>query len=156
MGPRFRFHESFMCAGGEPGEDTCVKDGGGPLVCPSERDSDYYVQAGITAWGIGCGDKDVPGAYASVNHALCFIKRATQCVHGDKYKEYYDVGSCVSFIDDEITKVDRELQRLESTVRSDGTYPSSKIARRVNFLRNAIAKAEEMEASCDLNPRSNN
>ena len=78
-----------------------------------------------------------------------------QSVHGDKYKEYYDVGSCVSFIDDEITKVDRELQRLERTLRSHGTYPSSKTARRVYFLRNAIAKAEEMEAFCNMNPRSN-
>lgn len=26
----------------------------------------YYYQAGIVAWGISCGDENVPGVYASV------------------------------------------------------------------------------------------
>lgn len=32
LGPRFQLHESFMCAGGEKGKDTCKGDGGSPLV----------------------------------------------------------------------------------------------------------------------------
>merc|ERR1712146_57899 len=30
--------------------------GGSPLVCPSQYDPNTYVQAGIVAWGIGCGE----------------------------------------------------------------------------------------------------
>ncbi|KAI8427068.1 hypothetical protein MSG28_014707 [Choristoneura fumiferana] len=65
LGVHFRLHSSFMCAGGEPGRDTCRGDGGSPLVCPAEYDKDRYVQYGIVAWGIGCGDK-TPGVYVDV------------------------------------------------------------------------------------------
>jgi len=63
LGKDFQLHESFMCAGGEAGKDACKGDGGGPLVC--EFQGSYRV-AGIVAWGIGCGQKDVPGVYVNV------------------------------------------------------------------------------------------
>ena len=44
LGPDFRLRESFMCAGGEEGVDTCTGDGGGPLICPRTDDSETYVQ----------------------------------------------------------------------------------------------------------------
>jgi secreted trypsin-like serine protease len=66
LGRRFILHESFMCAGGEEGRDTCRGDGGSPLVCPVDGVPDKYYQAGIVAWGVGCGQKDVPGVYANV------------------------------------------------------------------------------------------
>ena len=47
-------------------------------------------QAGITAWGIGCGEENVPGVYASMAEATCFIDWATKCKHGDKYNNDYD------------------------------------------------------------------
>ena len=59
----FELHESFICAGGEKGKDTCKGDGGSPLVCNM---NDQYFQAGIVAWGIGCGEIDVPGVYVNV------------------------------------------------------------------------------------------
>lgn len=31
LGRHFILHQSFICAGGEPGKDTCRGDGGGPL-----------------------------------------------------------------------------------------------------------------------------
>lgn len=46
LGKRFRLHDSFLCAGGEEGVDTCKGDGGSPLVCPSKYDPDTFVQAG--------------------------------------------------------------------------------------------------------------
>ncbi|XP_048485903.1 phenoloxidase-activating factor 2 isoform X2 [Plutella xylostella] len=63
LGPRFTLHRSFVCAGGEEGRDTCQGDGGAPLACPV---GDRYRLAGLVAWGIGCGQKDVPAVYANV------------------------------------------------------------------------------------------
>merc|ERR1712029_612493 len=54
LGQKFKLHDSFMCAGGIAGKDTCKGDGGSPLVCPSKYDPNTYIQAGIVAWGIGC------------------------------------------------------------------------------------------------------
>merc|ERR1711972_529069 len=48
--------ESFICAGGVAGKDTCKGDGGSPLVCASKEDPFTFVQAGVVAWGIGCGE----------------------------------------------------------------------------------------------------
>ena len=49
-----------------------------------------FVLSGITSWGIGCGQEDVPGVYADVSKAICFIDFATKCQHDNKYQEYYD------------------------------------------------------------------
>uniref|UniRef100_A0A1B6GUA2 Phenoloxidase-activating factor 2 n=1 Tax=Cuerna arida TaxID=1464854 RepID=A0A1B6GUA2_9HEMI len=67
LGRHFKLHESFICAGGIAGKDTCKGDGGSPLACPSRDNPGIYVQAGIVAWGIGCGT-DTPGVYADVSH----------------------------------------------------------------------------------------
>nr|XP_034838303.1 phenoloxidase-activating factor 2-like isoform X1 [Maniola hyperantus] len=64
LGNRFRLDKSFVCAGGEEGKDTCQGDGGAPLACPVG--GDRYRLAGLVAWGIGCGQKDVPAVYARV------------------------------------------------------------------------------------------
>ncbi|KAI8426802.1 hypothetical protein MSG28_014485 [Choristoneura fumiferana] len=64
LGPRFRLHDSFVCAGGEAGKDTCQGDGGAPLACPVG--GDRYKLTGLVAWGIGCGEPNVPAAYTAV------------------------------------------------------------------------------------------
>ncbi|KAK9878966.1 hypothetical protein WA026_003785 [Henosepilachna vigintioctopunctata] len=66
LGKYFELHSSFVCAGGEKGRDTCKGDGGSPLVCPIPGQQERYVHVGIVAWGIGCGDSNTPGVYASV------------------------------------------------------------------------------------------
>jgi len=86
----FELHDTFICAGGIEGEDVCEGDGGGPLVCPRLDDSRRFTLAGIIAWSIGCGQKDVPGAYSDISKALCFIDFATKCQDDNKYQEYYD------------------------------------------------------------------
>ncbi|XP_076294498.1 phenoloxidase-activating factor 2 isoform X1 [Lasioglossum baleicum] len=73
LGKYFQLHESFICAGGEPGKDTCKGDGGSPLVCPSRKDPTRYQQAGIVAWGIGCGEDATPGVYANVAYVREWI-----------------------------------------------------------------------------------
>lgn len=67
LGPRFRLHETFVCAGGEAGVDTCTGDGGSPLVCPVEGVENKYYQAGIVAWGINCGQEGIPGVYVQAS-----------------------------------------------------------------------------------------
>uniref|UniRef100_U5EPX0 Phenoloxidase-activating factor 2 n=1 Tax=Corethrella appendiculata TaxID=1370023 RepID=U5EPX0_9DIPT len=66
LGRRFRLHDSFMCAGGKPGIDTCSGDGGGPLLCPIPGGRHQYYFAGIVSWGIGCGNAGIPGVYVNV------------------------------------------------------------------------------------------
>lgn len=90
LGNYFILDPSFICAGGQPGFDTCQVhiqqpsyvllilmiiellivfksqgDGGGPLVCVSRDNPNRYIQVGIVAWGIGCAS-DIPGVYASL------------------------------------------------------------------------------------------
>ncbi|KZC14538.1 Serine proteinase stubble [Dufourea novaeangliae] len=73
LGKYFRLHESFICAGGESGKDTCKGDGGSPLMCPSTSDPTRYEQMGIVAWGIECGNSTVPGVYANVAYLRNWI-----------------------------------------------------------------------------------
>ncbi|XP_073995906.1 phenoloxidase-activating factor 2-like isoform X2 [Rhodnius prolixus] len=65
LGPYFRLHDSFVCAGGVVGKDTCKGDGGSPLVCPIPGRDYQYQQVGIVAWGIGCGN-ETPAVYVNV------------------------------------------------------------------------------------------
>ena len=48
-------------------------------------------QVGITAWGIGCGQSGVPGAYASISSSLCFIDWAIKCKEQSFYQDYIDI-----------------------------------------------------------------
>lgn len=73
LGKYFVLDRSFICAGGESGKDTCKGDGGSPLVCPLRNDPKRYVQAGIVAWGLGCGDNGLPGVYANIAYARRWI-----------------------------------------------------------------------------------
>jgi secreted trypsin-like serine protease len=72
LGRRFRLHESFICAGGEEGLDSCTNDGGSPIICP--RSDGSFVLAGLVSWGLDCGQKNVPGAYTNIQYLLKWIK----------------------------------------------------------------------------------
>merc|ERR1712126_678898 len=88
LGQKYKLHDSFLCAGGVPGKDTCKGDGGSPLVCPSKYDPNTFVQAGIVAWGIGCGESGTPGVYADVSKATCWIDQAITCHYGASTENY--------------------------------------------------------------------
>merc|ERR1712061_797182 len=90
LGQKFKLDESFVCAGGVNGKDTCKGDGGSPLVCPSQEDPHIYIQAGIVAWGIGCGEDGTPGVYADVSQASCWIDQAVSCYYGGQVSEPYE------------------------------------------------------------------
>ena len=71
-----------MCAG-EDGQATCAGDGGSPLVCPSNDDTNIYVQAGIVSFGTSSCDGSVPEVFTSVNQMVCWIDLVTTCHYGN-------------------------------------------------------------------------
>merc|ERR1712066_400209 len=91
-------------AGGVNGKDTCKGDGGSPLVCPSQYDPNTYIQAGIVAWGIGCGEDGTPGVYADVSQATCWIDQAITCHYGLANSYFgYTSNVCQVWLEDKIS-----------------------------------------------------
>ncbi|XP_068247346.1 inactive CLIP domain-containing serine protease A8-like [Palaemon carinicauda] len=78
LGKYFLLDKSFMCAGAEENQDACTGDGGGPLVCEDPVTGAYNLW-GITAWGINCGQKNVPGVYVDI---LAFADWISQAIFG--------------------------------------------------------------------------
>ncbi|XP_017044800.1 phenoloxidase-activating factor 2 [Drosophila ficusphila] len=70
---RFRLRPSFLCAGGDPGKDTCKGDGGSPLFCTMPGERDRYQLVGIVSWGVECGVEDIPAVYANVPYLRGWI-----------------------------------------------------------------------------------
>jgi len=123
LGARFRLDPSFMCAGGVAGEDTCQGDGGGPLICPSPNDPSSYTQAGIVAWGIGCGG-ETPGVYAALAEAVCWIDMAVSCqlsplgeAGHSSYFGYYE-ESCGSWLEDKLTSLTALPPRVRTVIEA--------------------------------------
>ncbi|XP_061396608.1 phenoloxidase-activating factor 2-like [Musca vetustissima] len=87
LGLRYELHESFICAGGEKGKDTCKGDGGSPLVCPLPGTTGRFYQAGIVAWGIECGQENIPGVYANVPHLRSWISEKLSA-KGISYEDF--------------------------------------------------------------------
>ena len=104
LGRRFRLHSSLLCAGGEAGRDVCRGDGGGPLVCPldpSNTTHTTYTQVGIVAFGVGCGEQDVPGVYTSVAEQVCWLDWVMGC--DEEYRDKHqlrDLVSCNQWLED--------------------------------------------------------
>jgi len=115
LGRRYRLHDSFICAGGESGKDTCKGDGGSPLVCPAKYDPNTYVQAGIVAWGIGCGEDGTPGVYASVSKAVCWIDYAMSCYYGATSGDFssywgFSTETCGAWMDSTVSALSAKIE----------------------------------------------
>jgi len=100
LGNKFHLHSSFTCAGGQGGVDTCTGDGGSPLVCPSQSRPGQYVQAGIVSWGLGCGQDGVPGVYADVDNAMCWVDWEVSCALGLN-NSYFGRADCGGWLEEQ-------------------------------------------------------
>merc|ERR1711879_909330 len=71
-------------------------------------DPSTYVQAGVVAWGIGCGEDGTPGVYASVSKASCWIDYAMSCQQGDITGDYssYHGYQCQQWMDSKIAELE--------------------------------------------------
>merc|ERR1711988_111645 len=118
LGRRFQLDDSFICAGGVAGKDTCKGDGGSPLVCASKEDPFTYVQAGVVAWGIGCGEDTTPGVYASVSKAVCWIDYAMSChqgrTSGDFSSFWGHSHQCQAWMDGELNRLNQEVLAMQA------------------------------------------
>merc|ERR1711863_53003 len=118
LGKRFKLDDSFICAGGIAGKDTCKGDGGSPLVCQSKGDPFTYVQAGVVAWGIGCGEDATPGVYASVSKAVCWIDYSMSCnqgrVTGDFSSYWGHSDQCQAWMDGEMSQLNQEVTAMQN------------------------------------------
>merc|ERR1739842_224684 len=88
-------------------------DGGSPLVCQSKFDPTAYVQAGVVAWGIGCGEDATPGVYASVSKAVCWIDYSMSChqgrLSGDFSSYWGHSDQCQAWMDGEVSRLNQEV-----------------------------------------------
>lgn len=85
LGGRFQLHSSFLCAGGEAGVDACLGDGGSALQCQAEDGA--YSLVGLTSWGVGCGERAVPGVYTNVLEFVDFIEQSRQLMAEEEAEE---------------------------------------------------------------------
>merc|ERR1711872_380428 len=133
LGRRFHLDDSFICAGGIAGKDTCKGDGGSPLVCQSKGDPFTYVQAGVVAWGIGCGEDATPGVYASVSKAVCWIDYSMSCnqgrVSGDFSSFWGHSDQCQAWMDGEQSRLNEEVTAMQNADSLTGRRRAKVLAR---------------------------
>nr|XP_029713338.1 phenoloxidase-activating factor 2-like [Aedes albopictus]XP_029713339.1 phenoloxidase-activating factor 2-like [Aedes albopictus] len=64
---RLKLDSSFICAGGEFGQDTCQGDAGSPIIFPIPDTSDLrYYAVGMVSWGVGCGRPGIPSVNTDI------------------------------------------------------------------------------------------
>jgi len=72
-----RLTDKQICAGGQPGKDSCVGDSGSGLMREVQIPGDYFPRfqlIGVVSFGPKlCGTKGVPGVYSRVNSYLKWI-----------------------------------------------------------------------------------
>merc|ERR1712038_560078 len=146
LGKNFQLDDSFLCAGGQQGKDTCKGDGGGPLVCPSKSNPGRYEQVGIVAWGLGCGE-ETPGVYADVSKALRFIDWATKCIDGTD-RDYYGFGFGDRWAKHEYCEYKEKIDDYENDVaeekRKKNFFPFTKTLSLIAQEENKISIAMYM------------
>merc|ERR1712001_52305 len=72
--------------------------------------------AGLVAWGVGCGEKSVPGVYASVARGVCWIDWAATCqaarFNGDFSSRFGFSSPCQEWMNGELTRLRGEVAAM--------------------------------------------
>jgi len=150
LGRKFQLDDSFICAGGVGQKDTCKGDGGSPLVCQSKYDPNTYVQSGIVAWGIGCGEDNTPGVYASVSKGVCWIDYAMTCHYGQKSGDFssywgYSASQCQTWMDQELASLNARVQAMQTAGSLTGRKRAAVLASGIK-----AQKALESYSQCSV------
>jgi len=149
LGEFFELDDSFNCAGGKEGVDTCQGDGGGPLVCP-DRDGTYY-QTGIVAWGVECGKEGIPGVYADVNQGLCFMDWATKCHFGESNYQGIAIEGCGRrWAKQQYCETQGEIETLGDLIdQTSELRQKGKLFRKRRKLEKLLAQYEAAVTTCE-------
>ncbi|KAL1394961.1 hypothetical protein pipiens_002952 [Culex pipiens pipiens] len=70
---KFRLRNSQLCAGGQPGKDTCLGDSGGPLM--RQVGNTFYLYGIISFGPEKCGTDGIAGVYTNVVQYVDWIRR---------------------------------------------------------------------------------
>ena len=62
-----------LCAGGQPGLDSCAGDSGGPLMAPTRTGPPYSLVGVVSFGAIRCGEGGVPSVNTRVSEYLDWI-----------------------------------------------------------------------------------
>ncbi|KAK6630649.1 hypothetical protein RUM43_014634 [Polyplax serrata] len=63
---RYVLHDSFVCAVEKNRRNACLGDEGSPLMCPSKKSPDTFLQIGLVSKSIYCDDFGRPGIFTNL------------------------------------------------------------------------------------------
>merc|ERR1719273_1871992 len=88
----------------------------------------------IVAWGIGCGEDNTPGVYASVSKGVCWIDYAMTCQFGQRtgsYSSYwgYSAQQCQTWMNGELTRLSQEVTDMQNAGNLTGRKKAAALAK---------------------------
>ncbi|XP_032575339.1 phenoloxidase-activating factor 2 isoform X1 [Drosophila sechellia] len=120
-GKDFILDNSLICAGGEPGKDSCKGDGGGPLACPLQSDPNRYELVGIVNFGFGCGEP-LPAAYTDVSQIRPWIDYNIQANAVHYSPPFGNVGQSLVHVD--LNGIQNGANGLQGPLQIGGNIPN--------------------------------
>jgi secreted trypsin-like serine protease len=107
-----------------------------------------YVQTGIIAWGVECGINGVPGVYANVSDALCFIDYATKCVMGQD-ADYYGLQGCQRWAKRTYCELQNSLQQYTDLIElTTELREKGKLFRKRRKIQKTLPGYEDLIFGC--------
>merc|ERR1712098_954263 len=120
------------------------------MGCQSKYDPNTYVQSGIVAWGIGCGEDNTPGVYASVSKGVCWIDYAMTCHYVQKSGDFssywgYSASQCQTWMDQELASLNARVQAMQTAGSLTGRKRAAVLASGIK-----AQKALESYSQCSV------